>query len=283
MARPGFTALCAHQWSAGRMLCVGLDSEHSAVASALGVPKDQPQLQLRFNQEIIQATKDLVAAYKPNSAFYEARGADGIADLKATISYIRSVAPNVLVIVDAKRADIGNTNVAYCEFAFDYLNADAVTVHPYLGGVALRPFLSRADRGTFVLCRTSNSGAGEFQDERLTAHAESPLYEHIAKRVATEWNANENCGLVVGATYPEELRRVREIAPKLPLLVPGVGAQGGDLESSVRFGTDVAGGGILINAARSVIFASSGSGFASDARGVAQKIDGEIRRARSGL
>lgn len=214
------------------LLCVGLDSDRG----------------FAFNKTIIDATHDLVCAYKPNSAFYEARGAQGIMDLKKTFSYIRQKYPHIVTILDAKRADIGHTNAGYVTFAYDYLGADAITLHPYLGREALQPFLERIEKGSIILCRTSNPGAGEFQDD---------LYQKVARHVAETWNANNNCALVVGATYPAELAIVRRIVNHMPLLIPGIGAQGGDLEKTVRAGIDSRGSGIVINASRSIIFAKN--------------------------
>ena len=274
MSQRHFGVLAGDQWRAQKFLCVGLDTEHQVAAEAIG--QEVPDVQFSFNREIVDATHDLVGAYKLNSAFYEACGVDGIVALRATIAYIRDMAPNVPVIVDAKRADIGNTNSASCEFIFDYLGADAVTVHPYLGRDALEPFLAREDRGIFVLCRTSNPGADEFQDLRVGNGV--PLFEVIAQHVTNSWNMRGNCGLVVGATYPSELEKVRSLAPTLPLLVPGVGAQGGDLEAAVRNGLAKTGGRLFVNSSRAIIFASM-RGFRDAARSAAKSYDSAIRMA----
>lgn len=270
-------ALAGAQWAAGRLLCVGLDSDASMIGQiGMSSSPDRAELhQAAFNRSIVDATFDIVGAYKPNSAFYEARGSEGISDLRTTVEYINCIAPDVPVILDAKRADIGNTNVGYVEYAFEYLGVDAITVHPYLGEESLRPFLDRGDKGIFVLCRTSNPGAGEFQD--LRSHDGSTVYETVADRVSSAWNRTGNCGLVVGSTYPSELERVRAIAGDLPILIPGIGAQGGDLEASVRVGRNSLGGGVYLNAARSVIFASVSEDFASAARDEATRLDNEIR------
>ena len=234
-----------------RFLCVGLDSDVSKL------PKGQTQLS--FNQAIVEATKDLVAAYKPNSAFYESQGAAGYDALKKTIVFIHKQAPHALMILDAKRADIGNTSRAYAQSAFEDLKADAITLNPYLGGEALQPFLDYKEKGCFILCRTSNEGAKEFQDLQIDG---DPLYLKVAKQVSQNWNKNKNCGLVVGATYPEELKKVRQMAPDLPFLIPGVGAQGGDIQKVF----ENSGPSSLINISRSVIFASGGPDFAQAAR-----------------
>ncbi|MBI4125460.1 MAG: orotidine-5'-phosphate decarboxylase [Deltaproteobacteria bacterium] len=230
-------------------LCLGLDSE------AEKLPKGQTQLS--FNQAIVEATHDLAAAYKLNSAFYEAQGSKGWEALKKTIAFIHQQSPGMPVIWDAKRGDIGNTSQQYARAAFEELQADAITLNPYLGRDALQPFLDYQDKTCYILCRTSNPGAKEFQDE---------LYLKVAKKVVQEWNQNNNCGLVVGATGMQELQKVREIAPNLPLLIPGVGTQGGLLTEVLRYGKDSSGGGLLINVSRSVIFASSGKNFAGAAR-----------------
>ena len=219
------------------LLCVGLDSDADKLH---GLSK------FSFNKNIIDATHDLVCAYKPNSAFYEARGGDGIAQLKMTCDYLRNNYPDIVIILDAKRADIGNTNKGYVAYAYNYLGADAITLHPYLGREAILPFLDRKEKGSIILCRTSNKGAGEFQDG---------LYMDVARHVAKYWNANNNCALVVGATYPGELKIVRRIVKDMPLLLPGVGAQGADLERTVHAGRDSHGAGMIINASRSIIFA----------------------------
>jgi orotidine-5'-phosphate decarboxylase len=183
------------------------------------------------------------------------------------------------VILDAKRADIGSTNAGYVAAAFEQLDADAVTVHPYLGGEALAPFLERSDKLIFVLARTSNPGAGELQD--LVA-GDLPLYRHVARAVARDWNATGNCGLVVGATYPGEMRSIREDIPaEMPILVPGIGAQGGDVAAVVRANREAGSHAFLIAASRSVIYASAGEDFAAGALAAAESLDAEIRDAAS--
>lgn len=236
------------------LLCVGLDSDYSKLPDHI-VKQKYPQFV--FNKAIIDATHDLVCAYKPNSAFYEARGKKGIEELQMTCDYIREKYSDIVMIVDAKRADIGNTNNGYISFIFDYLGADAVTLHPYLGREAIQPFLNRKDKGSIILCRTSNPGAGEFQDE---------LYKKVAEHVAKYWNENNNCALVVGATYPEELTIVRRIVQDMPILIPGIGVQGGNVEKTIKAGINSQGVGAIINVSRSVIFASNEPDFAQKAR-----------------
>lgn len=256
----------------GSLVCIGLDSEVAKLPAGID--------QLAFNKAIVDATHDLVCAYKPNTAFYEAQGAGGIQALKDTCDYIRSVAPDVLIILDAKRADIGNTNMGYVQFAYDYLGADAITLHPYLGGEALEPFLKRADKGAIILCRTSNPGSGEFQD---TVVGNKKLYEVIANSVAREWNTNKNCMLVVGATYPEEAVAIRQIVgDNVWFLVPGVGAQGGSVEATMNAAQNSHGDGLIISSSREILFASSGSDFAEAARSKAEKLRSEINTYRKG-
>jgi len=281
MAR-NFRDLIEVRWAEGKFVCVGLDSEYEKIPEHLRASGNVVEALLHFNKGIVDATKDRVCAYKPNAAFYEALGDVGWLALRETIVYIRTVAPEVPVIWDAKRADIGNTNLGYVKEAFEFLRADAITVHPFLGGEALQPFLDQKDKGIFVLCRTSNPGAGEFQGLTVAISMEEARYlhsvkvgytvdsngsraftslsNHVAYQVSQSqrWNANGNCGLVVGATYPDELRDARKIAGDMPILIPGIGAQGGDTEKTVRAGKDSRGRGMIINSSRGIIFASNG-------------------------
>ncbi|MCX6817130.1 MAG: orotidine-5'-phosphate decarboxylase [Candidatus Beckwithbacteria bacterium] len=213
------------------LLCVGLD-----------------QGEWEFNQKIIDQTHDLVCAYKPNFAFYEALGIRGWENLKKTVEYIKTFHSGVVVIADAKRADIGNTNEGYVKSIFDDLGFDAVTVNPYFGREALQPFLDRADKGIIILCKTSNPGSGEFQDL---------VWEKVARNVVNDWNKNNNCLLVAGATYPEELAKIRKIAGEMTLLVPGIGEQGGDVEKTVKAGLNRQKAGMIINSSRGIIFSEN--------------------------
>ncbi len=231
------------------LLCVGLDSNFDRLPKRF-LQQDRPQF--KFNQWIIDQTHECVCAYKPNLAFYEARGAAGWQELKLTLEYLKSEHPDIFLIADAKRGDIGSTNQGYVQAIFDELAFDAITLHPYLGQEALQPFLDRADKVSIILCRTSNPGAGEFQD--LTAN-KKPLWQKVAENVVEKWNQNKNCMLVVGATYPEELEQVRQITGSMPLLVPGIGAQGGDLEAVLAAGLNKQDRGLIINSSRSIIFA----------------------------
>lgn len=242
------------------LVCVGLDSDMKKLPKHLASEK-YPQFS--FNQAIIDVTHDLVCAYKPNSAFYEARGAKGIEELKMTCDYLHKRYPEIPIILDAKRGDIGSTNEGYVTYAFDYLGVDAITLHPYLGREALQPFFDRKDKGCIILCKISNSGAGEVQDLPVEG---KPLYQTIAQKVVSEWNTHGNCMLVIGAPYPEELTIVRRIVGDMIILVPGIGTQGGNLEKTVKAGINSKGAGMIINASRSVIFASSGIDFAQKAQ-----------------
>jgi orotidine-5'-phosphate decarboxylase len=269
--------LLSGHFAKGRHLAVGLDTVPERIPKSVAPGASPAERVVEFNRQIIAATADLAAAYKPNAAFYEALGADGFRALEETIAAIRSDAPGAMVILDAKRADIGSTNAGYVAAAFDQLGADAITVHPYLGGEALSPFLERAEKLVFVLARTSNPGAGELQD--LVADG-VPLYRHVARTVAGSWNAAGNCGLVVGATYPEEMRAVREDIPvEMPILIPGVGAQGGDVAAVVAANRGAGSNAFLIAASRSIVYASLDEDFADGARAAARSLDAEIRAA----
>ena len=259
----------------GSLLCVGLDAEPERLPTHLqSLPPAEAIL--AFNRAIIDATCDLVAAYKPNLAFYEALGPAGMEAFRATVAHVPFGIP---VIADAKRGDIDNTSRAYARAIFDVYGCDAITANPYLGRDALAPFLDRADRGTYILCRTSNPGAAEIAELDV---AGEPLYVRIAERAPT-WTTHGNIGLVVGATAPTQLARVRAVAPTVPILLPGVGAQGGDLEASMAAGLDATGAGLLVVAARQVMYASSGRDFAEAARAAARRLRDQIERARANV
>ena len=256
-----FTDPLSAGWSAGRYVCVGLDPDPAQILATTRSGDPAGRI-LQFGMAIVDATSDLVIAYKPNSAFYEQFGPDGMHALQELIAYIHGAAPGVVVILDAKRGDIEHTNEAYASALFDSYDADAVTVQPYLGGDSLAPYLDRVDRGVIVLCRTSNPGGGELQDLRV---GQLPLYQHVAELAETSWNRNGNCGLLVGATYPRELSSVRAPAPSLPLLIAGVGRQRGAARDAVLAGRNP-GGGIIVSSSRAVTHASRGQGFADAAR-----------------
>ena len=240
------------------LLCVGLDSRLDRLPAQF-LSHETPQF--AFNRWIIDKTHPYVVAYKPNTAFYEARGAQGWHELQLTMNYLREQHPSIFTICDAKRSDIGSTNEGYVEAIFDTLGFDAITLQPYLGREALRPFLDRADKASIILCRTSNPGAGELQD--LIVHGQ-PLWKHIARSVSSEWNTHQNCMLVVGATAPDQLKQVRDIVGSMPLLVPGIGAQGGDLKAVMKAGECSIGDGLIINSSRGIIFADDPAAAAQE-------------------
>jgi len=248
------------------LLCIGLDPDLEVM----------PQVDvLEFNRAIVDATCDLVCAYKPNLAFYEALGSEGLIILEKTIKHIPSDIP---IIGDAKRSDIGNSANAYAKALFAAFGFDAATVNPYLGFDSVEPFISYRDKGVFILCRTSNPGAQDFQD--IFCVEGFPLYEKVAQK-AKQWNVYGNIGLVVGATYPQELKKVRATCPEMPLLIPGIGAQGGDLASAVNYGVDAQGGKAIISVSRQILYASGKRDFAQAARNVAEKIRSEINGYRN--
>lgn len=246
------------RWHDGTQLCVGLDPFRDRFPAAL---QSQERAIEQFNKAIVDATADLVCAFKPQFAHHAAEAAED--QLKASIAYIKQQYPQVPVILDAKRGDIGSTAAMYAREAFEHYGADAVTVNPYMGADTVLPFAEHQDKGVIVLCRTSNPSAADFQDRLIDGE---PLYIHVARQAQQVWNRYGNLCLVVGATAPEEMARIRAAAPDLPLLVPGIGAQGGDLEGTLRYGQTSPGRGLMINASRSVIYASDGDDFASAAR-----------------
>ena len=251
------------------LLCVGLDVDPKKIPANI-MQGDDPIF--RFNKAIIDATADLVVAYKPNFAFYEALGSEGWDILKRTAAYIPD---GMLKIGDAKRGDIGSTAEKYAEGLFS-LGFDVVTVNPYLGWDSIRPFVKNEERGVFILCLTSNPSSQDFQ---YIFSKGKTLYSRVAEK-AVQWNEKENCGLVVGATHPEELQRIRDLAPRLPFLIPGIGAQGGDLEASVLAGTDERGEAAIVNSSRGILYASSGKDFQEAARREAQKLKDQINAVR---
>jgi orotidine-5'-phosphate decarboxylase len=252
------------------LVCVGLDLDPALMPEKVGY--------FEFNREIIAATADLVCAYKPNLAFYEALGDSGLSALKKSLQVIPAHIP---VIADAKRADIGNTSRAYARALFDIWGFDAATVNPYLGADAVQPFVQFKDKGIFVLCRTSNPGARDFQSLRCeTPNGPKPLYEIVAGK-AQEWNVQGNVGLVVGATYPDELKTLRESYPQMPFLIPGVGAQGGDIELTVKNGVGPRAAPAVINSSRQILYASKEGDFAAAARRAAMALRDEINKYRA--
>lgn len=305
-----FKQLINARWDAGAYVCVGLDPSLERIpVDALDLTEAQKEeakvaiedllnpktpynqrtdlpierAVLAFLEPIIVTTKDSACAFKPNMAFFEGLGLGGTMVLDEVIKLIRRLAPGVPVILDFKRADIDSTNVGSARLAFDILGADAITINPYLGAVAMEPFLKYKDKGIFVLVRTSNEGADEFQDMQVTEFGdhgptEQSLYAKVARHVGSGiWDANENCGAVVGATAPTELSGVRNIlGQNRIILIPGVGAQGGDLETAVRLGFNRQGRGGVINSSRGLLYASSGDDFAEAAGREAKKLNDQI-------
>ncbi len=257
------------------LLCVGLDPEP---AKFPGAWKGDASRIYDFCSAIVDATKDLVIAFKPQIAYFHAQRAED--QLERLMAHIKRVAPQVPVILDAKRGDIGSTAEQYAREAFERYQADAVTLSPFMGFDTIEPYLRYPDKGAILLCRTSNTGGNDWQMQRLADVPGQPrLFEHLARLAETEWNKNGQLGLVVGATFPEEIARVRELAPTLPLLIPGVGAQGGDAAATVKAGWRE-GSPIIVNSSRAVLYASSGEDFAAAARRVAMQTRETLNAAR---
>lgn len=256
------------------LLCIGLDPEFAKLPEHIK-QKENPQFE--FNKAIIDATHDLVCVYKPNPAFYEARGERGVKELKMTCEYIQTTYPDIPVLVDAKRGDIGNTNEGYAQYVFDYLEADAITVMPYMGIESLTAFFKREGKGIIVGCHSSNPGAKEFQELIINS---KPLYEIVAEELIKQRGNNPNVMMFMGATYPEQLTAIRNIIGDMTFLVPGVGAQGGTVETFVKAGLNAQNAGLIINSSRGIIFASSDTDFAERAREEAQKLRDEINKYR---
>jgi orotidine-5'-phosphate decarboxylase len=256
------------------LVCVGLDPEPARFPAGL---RDAPDAIFAFCRDIVDATADLVCCFKPQIAHFAALRAEDA--LERLIAHIHAQHPGLPVILDAKRGDIGSTAQNYAIEAFDRYAADAVTANPYLGRDSVQPFVDRADRGVVLLCRTSNPGARDLQDLVVSSTGQ-PLYRHVAMLVAREWNANGNCALVVGATYPRELAEVREIVGAMPLLVPGVGAPGGDVAAVVQNGKSAAGTGLIVSSSRAILYAGADGDFAAAARRDTHVLRDEINRYR---
>lgn len=297
---PSFTHTLRQRWQAAdSMLCVGLDPDPARIPAHLGTG---PEAIDRFCRDIIAATADTVCAFKPQIAYFAAQGAEDV--LAGLIAHIHAEHPSIPVILDAKRGDIGSTARQYGVEAFDRFKADALTLSPFMGFDSIEPYFEWAGRGLILLCRTSNPGGNDLQalsvlpagdtagaplgaqPPRKPASGTTPdaqpekLYEHLARLAAGPWNVNGELGLVVGATFPDELARVRALAPRLPLLVPGVGAQGGDVNATVRAGLDADGYGLVINSSRAILYAGKGTDFADQARKAAVATRDAIRAAR---
>lgn len=267
------------RWAASNsLLCVGIDPEPGRYPSRLA---DDPDRVFAFGRAIVDATAEFACAFKPQIAHFAAQGAEGA--LERLIAHIHTAHPGIPVILDAKRGDIGSTAQQYACEAFQRFRADAVTANPYLGGDSLAPYFAHADKGVVLLCRTSNPGAADVQDLLVVdaKGAQRPLYQHLAEKAARDWNANGNLALVVGATWPEQLGAVRAIVgPSIPLLVPGIGAQGGDIEAVLKHGLNVEGVGLVISSSRAILYASSGTDFAEAAARVARQTRDQINRWR---
>lgn len=269
----GFVTQLERSWQRNNsLLCVGLDPDLAEFPAT--VPRN-PDGVLAFNRAIVDATHDLVCAYKPQIAFFSSIGAERA--LEQTIAYIHDTCPGIPVILDAKRGDVESTAVHYAREAFERYHADAVTVNPWLGRDAVEPFLGYADRGIFVLCRTSNPGAGDFQDLDIGG---DPLYLRVARQVAQNWNDNGNCALVVGATWPRQLGEIRGAVGDMPILVPGVGAQGGDIGQVIDNGRTANGTGLIVSSSRSILYAGASADFAKAARDGARSLRHRINQYR---
>ncbi len=262
----------AAQRANNSLLCVGLDPEPEKFPAHL---HNHPDAVFEFNRAIIDATADLVCCYKPQIAHFAALGAEQ--PLLQLIHYIHSNHPTIPVILDAKRGDIGSTAEKYAQEAFSRYDADAVTLNPYLGKDSIDPFLKHADKGVILLCRTSNPGAKDIQDLDCNG---KPLYQRVAEMISAQWNTNKNCLLVVGATWPQQLAEVRALVGDMPFLVPGVGAQGGDVEQIIKHGRGKNSDALIISSSRAILYASNGLDFAEAARVAAIKQRDEINRYR---
>jgi orotidine-5'-phosphate decarboxylase len=276
-----FMQALKQRWSdADSLVCVGLDPEPAKFPAQFA---SDPDAVFHFCRDIVDATAEHSCAFKPQIAHFAALGAEDA--LARLIAHIHTSHPGIPVILDAKRGDIGSTAQHYASEAFDRYRADAVTANPYLGRDSMQPFLDRADRGVVILCRTSNPGASDLQDLLVTGDGierplERPLYQHVAETIARDWNGHGNCALVVGATWPEQLLEVRAIVGDLPFLVPGVGAQGGDVEAVVKNAKTTDGTGLMVSSSRAVLYASRGEDFAEAAATVASQLREQINRYR---
>ncbi|MBF6025922.1 orotidine-5'-phosphate decarboxylase [Lysobacter niastensis] len=268
-----FMQALRNRWTqADSLVCVGLDPEPAKFPAKFAQDADAV---FNFCRDIVDATAEHVCAFKPQIAHFAALGAEDA--LQRVIAHIHAAHPGIPVILDSKRGDIGSTAQHYASEAFDRYAADAVTANPYLGHDSVQPFLDRADRGVVILCRTSNPGAGDLQDLTIDGR---PLYQHVAEKVAREWNGHGNCSLVVGATWPAQLKEVRAIVGDVPFLVPGVGAQGGDVEAVVSNAKTADGTGLMVSSSRAVLYASAVDDYAQAAANEARRLRDEINRYR---
>jgi orotidine-5'-phosphate decarboxylase len=265
-------ALRTRWQQADSLVCVGLDPEP---AKFPGQFASDPDAVFNFCRAIVDATAEYACSFKPQIAHFAALGAEDA--LQRLIAHVHAAHPGIPVILDSKRGDIGSTAQHYATEAFDRYRADAVTANPYLGRDSVQPFLDRADRGVVILCRTSNPGAGDLQDLTIDGR---PLYQHVAEKVARDWNGHGNCALVVGATWPQQLREVRAIVGDVPFLVPGVGAQGGDVAAVVGNARTADGTGLVVSSSRAILYASGGADYAEAAAAAARSLRDEINRYR---
>ena len=276
---PFLDKLQARWRSSDSMLCVGLDPDPTRLPAALA---ERPDGIEQFCRQIIPAPAEFACAFKPQIAYFASAAAEN--QLQAVMDFLRSDYPDIPVVLDAKRGDIGSTATHYAREAFDRYGADAVTVNPYMGTDSIEPYLAWPDKGIFVLCRTSNKGGDDFQQLKVSAPDQNtpsaPLYESVAHMAQSNWNHDGQVGLVVGATYPAELATIRKICPVMPLLVPGIGAQGGDVEATVKAGLDASGYGMLINSSRAIIYAGQDADFAQASARVAAATRDAINAAR---
>ncbi len=270
--------LQARMEASDSLLCVGLDPEWEKIRLAQYTAGGRNPV-VGFCLQVAERTAEYACAFKLNTAFFETRGSGGWSELESVMAGLRRDFPDHFLICDAKRADIGNTNRGYVRAVFDELGADAITLHPYLGREALTPFLEREDKASIVLCRTSNAGAGELQD--LVTDGK-PLWQHVAERVSTAWNARGNCMLVVGATWPKEMQRIRAVAPGMTFLVPGIGAQGGEIEATVRGGLRADGKGLLLSSSRAILYSKDPAGVARDTRDAIREAVAKVKETGRG-
>ncbi len=276
----GFIGQLRARWeTSNSLVCVGLDPDRARLPDAF--VEDDDDALFSFCRDIVDATAEFACAFKPQIAYFAARNGGEVA-LQRLIAHVNGSFPDIPVILDAKRGDIGSTAEQYAVEAFDRYGADAVTLNPYMGRDSAEPFLQRNDRGCVFLCHTSNPGARDFQELSVSdgSGGGEPLFQRIARTIATQWNTAGNCALVVGATFPEELKVIRSIVGDMPLLIPGIGAQGGDLEATVRNGKDADGGGLVINSSRGILYASQGADYAEAAGHAARSLRDRINRCR---
>lgn len=277
MSEDGFYAVLGRRWAEERLICVGLDPDEARLPDSLS--GSTASRVGDFCRAIVDATEEFASSFKLNSAFFERLGVDGAKLLEETIAYVKDRYPGCLVILDAKRGDIHNTNKYYADAVFDTLGADVVTVHPYMGRLSLLPFLERKDKGVIVMGANSTPGAGEFQDLVVGSRG-VPLYEHISRTVAAEWNTWDNCSVTAGATEPEKLARIRQVVGDMPILLLGLGAQGGDLTECLRVGRGQKSFGLIPNSSRAILFASPNPNFADAAHRAASDFNRRLVSAR---